>query len=430
MSRKKILLIRFCRFSAVGVLNTILHLLFFSSFYFVGIHYLLAQTLAFILVNIITFWINRTWTFGSSNPAVIEQMWLYYLTRSFTLGVTLIQTLIIVEWGHLSPFIGQVTAVTINVSLNFLFSQIFVFKPAYKSFEHYLERAMLDLVILPTAPPLTVYYIVPLFHEHHRLYPASRENPNGENFLRVKVDQLEVLSAHTPQFQWCMIFIDDNDQRHHSGRLVHDRIETLYPDKLASGQLQVWFLDQLAPKLAARSRKGGAIITALRHLETLGPQANDIVIYTDADISSDLRLSGSLIAPLFSGADVCISSRWHDDATVVDRGIKQKISSWLYNLLVFLLLRIDFTDTQNGFKAMRYETVKLIAPHLRDTGFSFDTEILMLTQHFGHTIEEIPIYWKDSSAESNVSILIDPFKAIGGLWVQRRYQYCLLRDNK
>lgn len=390
-----------------------------------GIHYLLAQTLAFILVNIITFWINRAWTFGSTDPAVAEQILLYYLTRSFTLGITLIQTLVLVEWGQLSPFIGQVTAVAINVSLNFLFSQIFVFKPVYKSLEHYLEQAMLDLVILPNAPPLSVYYIVPLFHEHHRLYPASRENPNGEDFLRVKIDQLEILSAHTPQFQWRMIFIDDNDQRHQSGRLVYKRIETLYPDKLATGQLRVWFLDQLAADIAGQSRKGGAVITALRHLETLGPRPDDIVIYTDADISSDLRLSGSLIAPLITGADVCISSRWHEGATVVDRGIKQKISSWLYNLLVFFLLRIDFTDTQNGFKAMRYETVKLIAPHLRDTGFAFDTEILMLAQHFGRIIEEIPIYWKDSSAESNVSMLIDPLKAISGLWTQRRYQHSL-----
>jgi hypothetical protein len=40
---------------------------------------------------------------------------------------------------------------------------------------------------------------------------------------------------------------------------------------------------------------------------------------------------------------------------------------------------------------MRYETVRLIAPHLRDTGFAFDTEILMLAQYFGRIIEEIPI---------------------------------------
>jgi hypothetical protein len=245
--------------------------------------------------------------------------------------------------------------------------------------------------------------------------------------VRVKVEQLEALSARTPQFQWRLIFIDDGDRDHHSGCLVHERVQELYPDKLASGQIRVWFLDELAPEIAAASRKGGAVITALRHLETLGSHPSDVVVYTDADISSDLRLSGSLIAPLLTGADLCLSSRWHDGATVVDRGIKQKISSWIYNLLVFTLLGLDFADTQNGFKALRYDTVVRIRPYLREIGFAFDTEILMLTGLFGGKIEEIPIYWKDSAAESNVSMLLDPLKAIGGLLRQQRYRRQLLR---
>ncbi len=424
---KRILWARFLRFSAVGILNTLLHLFFFIGFYYLGLHYLLCQTAAFLCVNLVTFYINRTWTFGSTDPRVGEQFWLYLFTRSITLGVTLIQTIVLVKWG-LSPFLGQVTAVFINVSLNFLFSQIFVFKPTQQSLEHYLYYSFYDLERLGSAPPFMVYYIVPLFNEHHRLYPSSPENPNGEDFLRVKVEQLETLSKDTPRFQWRMIFIDDGDFRHHSGRLVRERIQELYPEKLATGQLRVWFLEELAPEIAAASRKGGAIMNALRHLESLNPNPEDVVIYTDADVSSDLRLSGSLIAPLMQGADLCLSSRWHEGATVVDRGIKQKISSWIYNLLVYLLLQLDFTDTQNGFKAMRYETVRLIRPYLREINFSFDTEILMLTQLFGRKIEEIPIYWKDSRAESNVSMIVDPLKAIGGLLRQRKYQHHLRRE--
>lgn len=428
MSRKKILWIRFCRFSAVGILNTALHLLFFSGFYTLGVHYLISQTLAFILVNLITFWLNRKWTFESVNPAVGEQILLYYLTRSSALGVTLVQTILLVEWAHLSPYIGQVAAVAINVGLNFLFSQIFVFKPVQKSLEHYLYFSYVDLGRLK-GEQITVYYIVPIFREHHRLYPASPQNPHGEDFVRVKVEQLEALHANTPEFQWCMIFIDDGDQHHHSGQLVQQRIQALYPQKVDTGQLRVWFLEALAPDMAPISRKGGAVITAMRHLESLKPRAADIVIYTDADVSSDLRLSGSLIAPLLKDADLCISSRWHEGATVVDRGIKQKISSWLYNLLVFALLGLDFTDTQNGFKAIRYEAVRQIAPSLRETGFAFDTEILVMAQMFGHRIEEIPIFWKDSTAESNVGMIVDPVKAIGGLVRQRVYRRRLMRRS-
>ncbi len=428
MVNKKLLFIRFCRFSIVGTLNTLLHLLLFTAFFSMQIHYLICQTLAFIVVNLVTFWINRTWTFGSRDPAVGEQILLYYLTRSSTLGITLVQTIVLVEWCGLSPYIGQLTAVAINVFFNFVFSQIFVFKPIPKSLEHYLYYAYVDLGQLK-GRQTTVFYIVPVFREHHRLYPASPENPNGEDFVRVKVEQLEALQNNTSEFQWRMIFIDDGDHKHHSGKLVQERIEDLYPEKAESGQLQVWFLETLAPDLAAESRKGGAVITALRHLEKLTPQPSDIVIYTDADISSDLRLSGSLIAPIINGKDLCLSSRWHEDATVMNRGVKQKISSWLYNLMVFALLQLDFADTQNGFKAIRYETVKQILPYLRETGFAFDTEILMLAQMFGRKIKEIPIFWKDSAAESNVSMLVDPLKAVGGLMRQRKYRHQLLQGH-
>lgn len=422
MSHKKRLLVRFCRFCAVGLLNTLLHLLIFSGFYMWGVHYLVSQTLAFILVNLTTFWLNRFWTFGSVDPAVGEQLLRYYLTRSFSLGVTLLQTMMLVEWWHLSPFIGQVTAVAINVLLNFIFSQIFVFKPVQQSLENYLQRSFDRLASLPKGQPINVFYIVPVFREQHRLYPPSEENPNGEDFVRVKVEQLESLYITCPGFNWQMIFVDDGDREHRSGHLVLDRVRSLYPQRLSSGQIRVWFLEDLAPQMAASSRKGGAVIAAMRHLESLSPLPSDIVIYSDADISSDLRLSGSLIAPLFDGADLSLSSRWHEAATVVDRGVKQKISSWIYNLLVLLLLELDFTDTQNGFKALRYETVGMIAPYLRETGFAFDTEILMLAHLFGRKIEEVPVFWRDSSAESNVSLLMDSIKAVNGLLRQRRYK--------
>lgn len=429
MSHKKRLLVRFGRFCAIGMLNTLLHLLFFSGVYMLGAHYLIAQFVAFILVNLTTFWLNRLWTFNSKDPAVGAQIARYYFTRSLALAVTLLQTMLLVEKGQFSPFVGQVAAAAINVLLNFIFSQIFVFKPVQKELSYYLNRSYGEMTRLRNGVSVNVFYIVPVFREHHRLYPPSPENPNGEDFVRVKVEQLESLHEVAPQFQWRLIFVDDGDRVHRSGQLVRERIQDLYPEKLASGQMRVWFLDDLAPEIAASSRKGGAVMAAFRQMASMGPKPSDIVVYSDADISSDLRLSGSLFAPLLDGADLCLSSRWHEAATVVNRGIKQKISSWVYNLLVLLLLDLDYTDTQNGFKAMRYDIVSMIAPYLCETGFAFDTEILMLVQLFGRQIEEIPIFWKDSSAESNVSMLIDPIKAIGGLMRQRRYRQQLSRTT-
>jgi putative flippase GtrA len=423
-SPKKVLFSQFVKFCIVGLLNTTLHLAFFSICIHFGFHYLFSQTIAFFLVNLITFALNKYWTFQNKQKDFFSQMFFYYLGCLFTLGITLLQTFILVEKTGINPFICQITAVGINVVLNFIFSIIFVFKPKPKKKEWYLDQSFSSFKTLFFDTKRTVFFIVPVFHEHNRLYPKSVTNPHGEDFLRVKIDQLDELFERNNIYSWKLIFVDDGDMRKHSGDLIKGRLVTEfehYKDKV-----DVWYLKNLNPGAISRSRKGGAVIEGMHKIMTDFVGEKDILIYTDADISSDLSLAGSLIAEIENGADVVISSRCHEGTTVLNRGLHQKVSSWVYNLCVFAILGLDYTDTQNGFKAFSVPCLKKILPYAKDYSFTFDTELLMLCDIHGFGIKEVPTFWEDSPEETNINMMTDSINMFRSLLNQRCYKKYLM----
>ena len=128
-----------------------------------------------------------------------------------------------------------------------------------------------------------------------------------------------------------------------------------------------------------------------------------VVAYMDVDLSTDLAALLPLVAPLLSGhSDVAIGSRLSRAARVV-RGPKREFISRSYNLLLRTTLRAGFSDAQCGFKAMRTEAARVLLPHVKDTAWFFDTELLVLAERSGMRIAEVPVDWVDDP-DSRVDI--------------------------
>jgi hypothetical protein len=128
-----------------------------------------------------------------------------------------------------------------------------------------------------------------------------------------------------------------------------------------------------------------------------------VVAYMDVDLSTDLNALLPLVAPLISGhSDVAIGSRLARTSRVV-RGPKRELISRGYNLLLRTTLRARFTDAQCGFKAIRTDAARLLLPHVKDTAWFFDTELLVLAERAGMRIAEVPVDWVDDP-DSRVDI--------------------------
>jgi glycosyltransferase involved in cell wall biosynthesis len=152
---------------------------------------------------------------------------------------------------------------------------------------------------------------------------------------------------------------------------------------------------------------------ALRHV--WGNSEADIVAYMDADLSTGLDAFLPLIAPLVAApdskhsSDLAVGTRLAPGANVV-RGPKREIISRAYNVLLHAVLNARFSDAQCGFKAGRTEVIKALLPCVDDEAWFFDTELLLLAQHEGFRICEIPVTWvedRDSKVEIVSTVLAD-----------------------
>jgi putative flippase GtrA len=135
-----------------------------------------------------------------------------------------------------------------------------------------------------------------------------------------------------------------------------------------------------------------------------GESDAEVLVYMDVDLSTDLKALLPLVAPLISGhSDLAIGSRLARGSHVV-RGPKREIISRGYNLVLRGTLAARFTDAQCGFKAIRRDVAQRLLPMVADTGWFFDTELLVLAEKAGLRIHEVPVDWVDDPG-SRVDIL-------------------------
>ena len=129
-----------------------------------------------------------------------------------------------------------------------------------------------------------------------------------------------------------------------------------------------------------------------------------VVAYMDVDLSTDLAALPPLLAPLLSGhSDIAIGTRLSRSARVI-RGPERELISRCYNLLLHAALGTSFSDAQCGFKAMRADRARELLPLVEDTGWFFDTELLVLAERRGMRIHEVPVDWTDDE-DSRVEIV-------------------------
>ncbi|MFF3774727.1 glycosyltransferase [Streptomyces sp. NPDC002232] len=140
-----------------------------------------------------------------------------------------------------------------------------------------------------------------------------------------------------------------------------------------------------------------------------------VLAYMDVDLSTDLNALLPLVAPLISGhSDLAIGSRLARSSRVV-RGPKREFISRAYNLILRSSLAARFSDAQCGFKAIRREVAERLLPMVEDTGWFFDTEMLVLAERAGLRIHEVPVDWVDDP-DSTVHLVRTATDDLKGVW--------------
>ena len=139
----------------------------------------------------------------------------------------------------------------------------------------------------------------------------------------------------------------------------------------------------------------------------------EIVLFTDADLSTPITETPKLIEPISRGeCDLTFGSR------ALDRGLIGVHQPWrreqggrVFNLVVRLATGLPFWDTQCGFKAFRMSSCRPIIEGATIDRFGFDVELLYVAYRAGLRLKEIPVRWNHEEG-SKVNVASDSIKML------------------
>ncbi|OZM76959.1 bifunctional glycosyltransferase family 2/GtrA family protein [Pseudonocardia sp. MH-G8] len=216
--------------------------------------------------------------------------------------------------------------------------------------------------------------------------------------------------------------LDEQATLERSVRRLHEHLTERFPYPFRITIADNASTDE-TPVIAARLAGELPHVTALRLAEKGRGRAlhaawtasdAQVLAYCDVDLSTDLAALLPLVAPLVSGhSDLAIGTRLGRGSRVV-RGPKRELISLAYNLLLRGALAARFSDAQCGFKAIRADVAQQLLPLVEDTGWFFDTELLVLAERSGLRIHEVPVDWVDDP-DSRVDVLATAVADLSGI---------------
>jgi dolichyl-phosphate beta-glucosyltransferase len=138
--------------------------------------------------------------------------------------------------------------------------------------------------------------------------------------------------------------------------------------------------------------------------------SGDVLLFSDADLSSPIHEAEKLIAAIKQGADIAIGSRWLRSELQTERQpLYRQFFGRLFNLLLRIVLGLKYKDTQCGLKAFTQRAAQAIFPRQRVERWGFDPEVLFLAQKMSMLTVEVPVEWAHDE-RSKINPLRDGLK--------------------
>jgi dolichyl-phosphate beta-glucosyltransferase len=134
--------------------------------------------------------------------------------------------------------------------------------------------------------------------------------------------------------------------------------------------------------------KGYSVRNGMRHAK------GRVLLFSDADLSSPIEEADKLFGAIANGADVAIGSRWLKTELQTRRQpMHRQLFGRVFNLLLRLILGLDYKDTQCGFKAFSRQSADVLFHLQQIERWGFDPELLFLARRFGFKVAEVPVTW-------------------------------------
>lgn len=144
--------------------------------------------------------------------------------------------------------------------------------------------------------------------------------------------------------------------------------------------------------ISLQKNSGKAVAVKTGVLQSTG----EIVLITDADLSTPIEELLNLNRILDTGVDIVYASRGKKESKILKRQniFRELLGGRLAGILLQLLLVTGVKDTQCGFKLMNGKTSRPLFNNLTTTNSAlWDMEILILAVKNKLTVAECPVVW-------------------------------------
>ena len=143
-------------------------------------------------------------------------------------------------------------------------------------------------------------------------------------------------------------------------------------------------------------------------LQALG----EVVMFTDADLSSPIEEAERLFAAIAGGADIAIGSRWLESGRQTHRQpLYRQFFGRCFNAVTRAVMNLPFADTQCGFKAFTRSAAQTVFQLQTIERWGFDPEILFIAIKRGFRVVEVPVSWGHDK-RTRMSYLKDGMKML------------------
>ena len=135
----------------------------------------------------------------------------------------------------------------------------------------------------------------------------------------------------------------------------------------------------------------------------------ELILLTDADLSTPIKDFEKLHSFYKDGYSIVIGSRNVLNSDIKkERPLKRKIVGRLFNILLKLILKLNYNDTQCGFKLFNSKIIKKIIRNSFVNRFCIDPELLYIATKEKLKVKEVGIEWSytyDSSVDLKKDII-------------------------
>ena len=159
--------------------------------------------------------------------------------------------------------------------------------------------------------------------------------------------------------------------------------------------------------------KGTAVLVGFRRA------IGTYIAFADADGATSPESLIGLIEQL-QDVDIVIGSRWLPASQVIKKQpFLRRFFSRLFNLSVRILFQLPYRDTQCGAKAFLAAPAKVLSKVVKESGWTFDVDLLLWAKYYQFNVREAPVVWADQEG-SRIRFKATFQEVLGSLWSLKR----------